>query len=135
MIPDGITKDEISDLISIKTSNDEPSTGRHRAFAESFGLEPTQYVGKKLLFDGIWNTLKQPDRQPELLQWFAFRVYRHLVHGSLGSMVDSALGCSHDQAELERYPMESEQKAEQVLAFYPEAFGCVALRPGIRADP
>ena len=31
--------------------------------------------------------------------------------------------------------MESEQKAEQVLAIYPEAFGCVALRPRIRADP
>ena len=88
-IPDGITKDELSDLISIKTLDDEPSSSRHRAFAESYGLEPTQYVGKKLLFDGIWNTLKQPDRQPEMLQWFAFRVYRHLVHGSLGSLIDT----------------------------------------------
>lgn len=68
VIPDGITKEEISDLISIKTSDDKPSTARHRAFAESFGLEPSQYIGKKLLFDGIWNTLKQPDRQLELLQ-------------------------------------------------------------------
>ena len=70
VIPDGITKEEISDLISIKTSDDKPSTSRHRAFAESFDLEPTQYIGKKLLFDGIWNALKQPDRQLELLQWF-----------------------------------------------------------------
>ena len=89
VIPDGITKDEISDLISIKTSDDEPSTARHRAFAESFGLEPTKYIGKKLLFDGIWTTLKQSDRQLELLQWFTFRVYRQLVNGSLGSPIDS----------------------------------------------
>jgi hypothetical protein len=89
VIPDGITKEEISDLISIKTSDDKPSTSRHRAFAESFDLEPTQYIGKKLLFDGIWNALKQPDRQLELLQWFTFRVYRQLVNGSLGAPIDS----------------------------------------------
>jgi len=49
VIPDGISKDEISDLISLSTSDDKPSTERHRAFAEGFGLEPTQYIGKKLL--------------------------------------------------------------------------------------
>ena len=89
MTPDGITKEEISDLISIKTSDDNPSTSRHRAFAESFDLEPTQYIGNKLLFDGIWNALRQPDRQLDLLQWFAFRVYRQLVNGSLGAPIDS----------------------------------------------
>lgn len=89
VIPDEITKDEISDLISIKTSDDQPSTARHRGFAESFGLEPTQYIGKKLLFDEIWTTLKQSDRQIEMLQWFTFRVYQQLVNGSLVSPIDS----------------------------------------------
>lgn len=34
-IPDNVTKDEISDLISMKTSNDRPSTDRHRRFSSS----------------------------------------------------------------------------------------------------
>ena len=89
-IPDNVTKDEISDLISTRVSNDKPSTSRHRSFAESFGLEPTQYVGKKMLFDSIWNTLKNEDRQLEMLQWFAFRVYRSLVAGAENAPIDSA---------------------------------------------
>lgn len=89
VIPDGISKDEISDLISLSTSDDKPSTERHRAFAEGFGLEPTQYIGKKLLFDGIWNTLEEPMRQSEMLQWFTFRVYRQLVNRSVGAPIDS----------------------------------------------
>jgi hypothetical protein len=89
VIPDGVSKDEISDLISLSTSDDSPSTDRHRAFAEGFGLEPTQYIGKKVLFDGIWNTLKQPERQSEMLQWFTFRVYLQLVNGSVGAPIDS----------------------------------------------
>ena len=89
VIPDGISKEEISDLISLRTTGDKPSTERHRAFAEGFGLEPTKYVGKKLLFDGIWNTLKHPMRQPEMLQWFTFRVYRQLVNEAVGAPIDS----------------------------------------------
>lgn len=89
VIPDGVSKDEIGDLISLNTSDDAPSTDRHRVFAEGFGLEPTQYIGKKVLFDGIWNALKQPERQPEMLQWFTFRVYLQLANISVGAPIDS----------------------------------------------
>jgi hypothetical protein len=88
-IPDGITKPEISDLISLATTDDKPSTDRHRRFAESFGLEPTQYIGKKQLFDEIWQLLKQEGREMEMLQWFVFRVYRGLVKGTHDAPIDS----------------------------------------------
>jgi hypothetical protein len=88
-IPNGITKDEISDLIAVKTSGDKPSSFRQRRFAEAFGLEPAQYIGKKHLFDAIWIALKEEERQFEMVQWFVFRVYRQLVNGSLDAPIDS----------------------------------------------
>jgi hypothetical protein len=78
-IPQNATKADVSDLISVKVDRDKPSTPRHRAFAELFGLEATPYVGKRALFNRIQATLCEPGREKELLSWFTYRVYRELT--------------------------------------------------------
>lgn len=81
-IPPDATKNDVSDLISIKVDNDKPSTIRHRSFAKLYGLETTEYIGKKVLFDQIKYVLDKPGRERDLASWFTYRVYRGLVKGA-----------------------------------------------------
>ncbi|MBN1005653.1 hypothetical protein [Amphritea pacifica] len=81
-IPSNATKDDLSDLISLKVDRDKPSTERHKKFGRMYGLEFTDYIGKKSLFCRIQAALVVPGREKELLSWFTFRVYRELVGGS-----------------------------------------------------
>jgi hypothetical protein len=81
-IPPNATKNDLSDLISIKVEKDKPSTERHRTFAKAYGIEITDYIGKKALFDRIQAALVAPGREKELLSWFSFRVYRELANGA-----------------------------------------------------
>ena len=80
-IPNDATKEDLSYLIDIKVNNDKPATDRHKEFAHVYGLEPSKYIGKKALFNYIFNTLSEPGREKELITWFLFRVYRTLVSG------------------------------------------------------
>lgn len=81
-IPADATKDDLSDLISLKVDRDKPATERHKNFGRMYGLEFTNYIGKKALFNRIQSALVAPSREKELLSWFAFRVYRELAGGS-----------------------------------------------------
>lgn len=81
-IPANATKDDLSDLISLKVDRDKPATERHKNFGRKYGLEFTNYVGKKALFNRIQSVLVVPGRELELLSWFTFRVYRELAGGS-----------------------------------------------------
>ena len=78
-IPKNATKTDLSDLISVKVNKDKPSSSRHLAFAELFGLETTPYIGKRALFNRIQAALCEPGRERELLSWFTYRVYRELT--------------------------------------------------------
>lgn len=80
-IPANATKDILSDLISLKVDRDKPATERHKKFGRMYGLEFTDYIGKKALFNRIQATLVAPGREKELLSWFTFRVYRELANG------------------------------------------------------
>lgn len=81
-IPANATKDDLSDLISLKVDRDKPATKRHKNFGRLYGLEFTNYIGKKALFNRIQAALVAPGREQELLSWFTFRVYRELAGGS-----------------------------------------------------
>lgn len=81
-IPATATKDDLSDLISLKVDRDKPATERHKNFGRIYGLEFTNYIGKKALFDRIQAALVTPGREKELLSWFTFRVYRGLAGGA-----------------------------------------------------
>jgi hypothetical protein len=61
-IPANATRADLSDLISVKVDRDKPSTTRHREFAKRFGVETTQYIGKKSLFRRIQSALVEPGR-------------------------------------------------------------------------
>lgn len=87
-IPYDITKDELSDLISSTLDHDKPSTERHRSFAQIYGVECTDYLGKKSLFDRIHTVLTKPGSEKDLISWFSFRVYRELVSGSNDAPID-----------------------------------------------
>ena len=78
-IPANATKDDVSDLISLEVDRDKPATERHKKFGEAYGIEFTDYIGKKALFNKIQATLITPGREKELLSWFTFRVYRELT--------------------------------------------------------
>lgn len=80
-IPVNATKDDLSDLISLKVDRDKPSTERHKKFGRAYGIEFTDYIGKKDLFNRIQAALIAPGREKELLSWFTFRVYRKLSGG------------------------------------------------------
>lgn len=81
-IPANATKDILSDLISLKVDRDKPATERHKKFGRMYGLEFTDYIGKKALFNRIQATLVVSGREKELLSWVTFRVYRELANGS-----------------------------------------------------
>lgn len=79
--PPGITKEEMRDLLDRYLSHDKPASDRHRAFARRFGVEFTDYTGKRRLFDRIGYELKKPGRERDLIAWFVYRVNRQLHHG------------------------------------------------------
>lgn len=79
--PKNATKDEVSDLISRRVQKDKPASDTHKGFAIKYGVQFTQFIGKKDLFDRIMHTLKVPGREKELISWFIYRVYRELVRG------------------------------------------------------
>lgn len=81
-IPANATKADLSDLISLTVDRDKPATTRHRKFADRYGVETTEYIGKKALFDQIQNVLVSSGRENDLLSWFVYRVYRELIHGA-----------------------------------------------------
>lgn len=81
-IPPNATKDDLSDLISLKVDRDKPATERHKAFGRNYGLDFTNYIGKKALFNRIQAALIAPGREKQLLSWFTFRVYRELAGGA-----------------------------------------------------
>jgi len=87
-IPPNATKNDLSDLISLKIDKDKPTTERHRAFAKVYGIETTDYIGKKSMFDHIQSALVLPGREEELLAWFTFRVYRDLINGIDKAQID-----------------------------------------------
>lgn len=81
-VPANATKDDLNDLISLKVDRDKPATERHKDFGRRYGLEFTNYIGKKALFNRIQYALVAPGREKELLSWFTYRVYRELAGGS-----------------------------------------------------
>ncbi len=87
-IPEGISFDELSDLISFKQMHDKKASKRHRGFADFFGIRTTKYTGKKLIYERIFNILRDEGRDQELAAWFVFRVYRNLIKGTDDAMID-----------------------------------------------
>jgi hypothetical protein len=87
-IPDGTTKNELSDLISIAVDKDKPSDVRHIEFAKIYGVDCTKFIGKKILFDRIQDELIKPGNELNMISWFAFRVYRELVSGKINPEID-----------------------------------------------
>jgi hypothetical protein len=88
-IPAGITKDELNDLISLSTWRDKQASSDLQTIAQGYGIKVTKYSGKRLLFQRIFDQLAQPGHEEDLAAWFAYRVYRELVAGSLVSRVKS----------------------------------------------
>lgn len=82
-IPVDASLEEVSEMISCKVDEDKIATDRHRTFAKLYGVEYSQYTGKKELFDRIFNAISRPTHENELLCWFIFRVYRGLVKGAI----------------------------------------------------
>jgi hypothetical protein len=82
LIPANATKEDVSDLISLKVDRDKSATERHKKFGKAYGIEFTDYIGKKSLFNRIQAALIAPGREKELLSWFTFRVYRELASGA-----------------------------------------------------
>jgi len=84
-VPPDATKMDVSSLLDMKISGDKPATKRHIGFAKYFDIDlingDERFIGKKALFNLIFHTLCEPSREKDLVKWFAFRIYRHLVEG------------------------------------------------------
>lgn len=83
-IPPDAGKQDVSNLIDMHVSHDKFADDRMLSFAEKYGAveyREWQYIGKKKLFDTIWNHLLFNDRHKDMIAWFAFRVYRGMVEG------------------------------------------------------
>jgi hypothetical protein len=81
-VPAAVSKDDLSELISIRTNRDKPPRRELKEFAEQYGVFYPDMTGKKSLFNRIFWVLKNPGREADLCAWFAYRVYRTLVAGS-----------------------------------------------------
>jgi len=80
-VPDNATKDELRDILSCHLEHDKPASERHKSFAKAYRVHHTRFVGKRFLFSMIFAALQERGRERELVSWFAYRVYRELVHG------------------------------------------------------
>lgn len=83
-VPVGITSEELSNLISLTTWHDKKADPALKDLAASYGIPVNAYSGKKFLFARIFECLCVPGREHDLVAWFAYRVYRELVHGAPG---------------------------------------------------
>ncbi|MBK4738644.1 hypothetical protein [Noviherbaspirillum pedocola] len=86
-IPDGVSGDELSDLISLETWKDKIASPELKSMADAFGVAHTRYTGKKLMFKQIFMCLSVAGRERNLAAWFAYRVYREMVGGAYGSKI------------------------------------------------
>ncbi|MDZ7854093.1 MAG: hypothetical protein U5L98_16000 [Halomonas sp.] len=75
-IPDGVTKDEISDLISCKVDEDSTASPQLIRLADDYSIETTRYTGERSLYDRIFSALSVAGREQELAAWFAFNVLK-----------------------------------------------------------
>jgi hypothetical protein len=83
-VPVDATKQDVSAMIDIKVNKDKLATDRHIEFARYFEIHlrpDVKYIGKKELFSLIFSALSENGREKDIVAWFAFRVYRHLVEG------------------------------------------------------
>ncbi len=81
-IPPNPTKDDLSALISREVDNDSASNPELIAFAEGRGLSFSKFIGKKALYNLIFNNLPQEDK----IAFFAFSVYRWLSEDRRGNL-------------------------------------------------
>jgi len=88
-VPQNATLNEVSDMISCRVEYDKPATERHKSFARLYRVECTDYVGKRKLFNMIFESLQEPSRINDMVSWFVFRVYRELVHGADNTPIQS----------------------------------------------
>lgn len=73
-IPPGATMAEVSDLIDYCKENDEPADDETRAFAQRYGVIFTKYMGRKCLYQRIWNS-----HEVSSVPWFVFCLYKDLL--------------------------------------------------------
>ena len=88
-VPAGISSEELSSLISLTTWRDKKADHALRELAAGYGVAVNAYSGKKYLFTQIFQQLSAPGREHDLVAWFAYRVYRELVHGAAGMPITS----------------------------------------------
>jgi hypothetical protein len=88
-VPGEISKEDLGELIGMRTNRDRPPRPALREFAEQYGVFYPDMIGKKSLFNRIFWALKAPGREYELCSWFAYRVYRDLMGGSILSRIQS----------------------------------------------
>lgn len=80
-IPENVDKFDLSDLISRRVDEDQPSVQKDWDLARFFDIVFTQYIGRIALYNRIQEELSVPGRERELLSWFSFNVYRDLLGG------------------------------------------------------
>jgi hypothetical protein len=88
-VPAAISTEDLSELIGIRTNRDRPPRPALKEFAEQYGVFYPDMIGKKSLFNRLFWALKAPGRESELCSWFAFRVYRDLMGGSILARIRS----------------------------------------------
>ena len=69
---------EMSSAISIETREDKLAHWAHVALAEELGIDTWDGIGKREVFNLIFQWFCRPGQEEQLCAWFAFRVYRHL---------------------------------------------------------
>ena len=92
--PQDVTIGEISDLLDRRLSRDKAPSSEHLQMADAFGVEYTDFTGKRDLFGRIVRAADATSTT-ELCRWFAFRVCRDMQKNEampmLADLTDSAL--------------------------------------------
>lgn len=88
-IPPGITKNEMSDAISARVDNDDPSAENYLEIAKKYRVYCTKHTGQKALFNRIFNVLNVKEREIDLAAWFTYCVYLSIMRDREGGIIDS----------------------------------------------
>lgn len=87
-IPSSVSDDEIADLTCLAVMRDVPAPLTLQRIAINYDIVVTKYSGKRLLFQKIFEQLRMPGNEQDLVAWFVYCVYLDLIRHMAETAVD-----------------------------------------------
>ncbi len=100
--PEGVTLEEISQLLDTHLFKDEPAPRWLMAQLNKLQPGATKDLDRRAAFERIWNYYRENQNQREMAVWFVYQVCRHLMGKTWDDPRDSGLDIRHVESIAEK---------------------------------